>query len=149
MTRRGPVNAVVRPKKMNEGWNGNDYLILFDEAESELMTEGYGVRQFLPGLTVVGILGWDDFILRNEAGQLFRVPTVPLVQRYVESLDEVPDGTGLTEDRKFTGKIKWYTQPIVFGGDPSSEDNVIWVDIRKHQGLVKWWNRKYTDIAGK
>jgi hypothetical protein len=82
------VITAVRPKKMNEGWNGDDYLIRFDEAESEPLTEGYGIRQFLPGLTVVGILGWDDFILRNQGGQLFRVPTVPLVQRYVESLDE-------------------------------------------------------------
>ena len=121
----------------------------FDEAESELLTEGYGVRQFLPGLTVVGILGWDDFILRNQGGQLFRVPTVPLVKRYVESLDEVPDPSSLNQDRRFTGKIKWYTQPIVFGGDPSSEENIIWVDIQKHQELVKWWNRMYTEVAGK
>jgi hypothetical protein len=45
---------------MIEGWYGNDYLILFDETESEQLTEGYGVRQYLPELTVVGILGWDD-----------------------------------------------------------------------------------------
>jgi hypothetical protein len=71
------------------------------------------------------------------------------VRRYVESLDEVPDPSGLNQDRRFTGKIKWYTQPIVFGGDPSSEENMIWVDIQKHQELVKWWNRKYTEVAGK
>jgi hypothetical protein len=145
---REPLIGGVRQKDMNEGWSGDDYLILFDEAESERLTEGYGVQQILPGLAVVGLLGWDDFILRNDGGQLFRAPTVPLDQRYVESLSEVPAPSRLTQDHRFTGKIKWYTQPIVFGGDPSAEQNIIWIDIAKHQELVQWWNRKYAEVAG-
>jgi hypothetical protein len=133
---------------MIEGWDGDDYLILFDEAESEQLTEGYGVRQYLPELTVVGIHGWDDFILRDIAGQLFRVPTVPLLPKCIDEFEQIPDASRLTTDARFAGKIKWYTKPVVFGGDPSSEGNMIWVDIQKHQELVRWWNQKYKEIAG-
>ena len=133
---------------MIEGWDGDDYLILFDEAESEQLTEGYGVRQYLPELTVVGIRGWDDFILRDCAGQLFRVPTVPLLPKYIDEFEQIPDASRLTTDARYAGKIKWYTKPVVFGGDPSSEGNMIWVDIQKHQELVRWWNQKYKEIAG-
>ena len=135
-------------KNMNEGWSGDDYLILFDDAESERLTKGYGVRQTLPGFAVAGLLGWDDFILRDNGGQLFRAPTVPLVQRYVEPLGEVPAPSRLTQDHRFTGKIKWYAQPIVFGGDPRAEQNTIWIDLATHQELVQWWNRKYAEVAG-
>jgi hypothetical protein len=133
---------------MIEGWYVNDYLILFDEPESEQLTEGYRVRQYLPELTVVGILGWDDFILRDQAGQLFRAPTVPLLQKYVDELEQIPDASRLTPDVRFSGKIKWYTKPVVFGGDPRSEENMIWVDIQKHQALVQWWNQKYKEVTG-
>ncbi len=133
---------------MIEGWYGDEYLILFDESESERLTEGYGVRQYLPELTVAGILGWDDFILRDQAGQLFRVPTVPLLQKYIDEFEQIPDASRLTPDVRFSGKIKWHTKPVVFGGDPSSEENINWVDIQKPQELVRWWNQKYKEIAG-
>jgi hypothetical protein len=42
------------------------------------LTEGYGIPRHLPGFAVVAISGWDDFIVRDEAGAVFRVPTVPL-----------------------------------------------------------------------
>ena len=103
---------------MNEGRDSDHYLILFDEAESEQLTEGYGVRQYLPGMTVVGILGWDDFILKDHSGHLFRVPTVPLLQKYIDEFDWILDASRLTPDARFSGKIKWYTTPVVFGGDP-------------------------------
>ena len=133
---------------MIEGWDGDDYLILFDEAESTLLTEGYGVRQYLPEHTVVGIRGWHDFILRDTASKLFLAPTVPLLPKYIDELEETPDASRLTTDARFAGKIKWYTKPVVFGGDPSSEGNLIWVDIQKHQELVRWWNQKYKELVG-
>ena len=133
---------------MKEGWNNEDYFILFEDTQFDQITMDYGIRKFLPDLTIVAILGWDDFAVRDQAGGLFRVPTVPLVQKYVEILDGLPDPTDLTPDERYTGKIKWYTLPIVFGGDPTSEENVIWIDMPKHQEFVQWWNRMYKDMSG-
>lgn len=90
-------NITVPPKiVMIEGWDGDDYLILFDEAESEQLTEGYGVRQYLPEVAVVGLLGWDDFILRDYGGQVFRIPTVPLLPKYIDEFEQIPDASKLT-----------------------------------------------------
>jgi len=88
----------LEPKNLIEGWDGDDYLILFDEAESKQLTEGNGVKKYLPELTVVGILGWDDFILRDNAGELFRVPTVPLLQKYIDKLGQIPDAARLIRE---------------------------------------------------
>ncbi len=133
---------------MQEGWSDDDdYLIVFDEAESRPATAAYGIGKHLPGHILVAILGWDDFVVRNESGELFRVPTVPLVPKYMEKHAPLPDTAGLEPDERFTGKIKWYVKPIVFGGDPSAEDNTIWVDLTTHQELVCWWNKLYQDVA--
>lgn len=54
----------------------------------------------------------------------------------------------LQADARFTGKIKWYVQPIVFGGDPQMGNNVIWVGHEEHAKLVKWWNEQYRGVKG-
>ena len=36
----------------------------------------------------------------------------------------------LRKDERFEGKIKWYINPIGFGGDPKAEDNITWVTLR-------------------
>jgi hypothetical protein len=131
---------------MKEGWNNDDYLILFDDTESEQLTVGYGLRASLPDFSVVALSGWDDFIVQDQTGKLFRVPTVPCVHKYLSEQADIPDAANLTPDERFMGKIKWFTKPIVFGGDPSSEENMIWVDIVTHQELVRWWNQKYQEV---
>jgi hypothetical protein len=135
---------------MKEGWiSDSDYLMLFDEEESAQATEGYGIADYLPGFAVVALIGWDDFLLRDESGVLFRVPTVPLVQEYLEKLEKVPDATRLEPDERYRGEIKWYIQPLIFGGDPSSEKNIFWADLATHQLAVRWWNDLYRDLANK
>lgn len=133
---------------MKEGWDGDDYVIVFDAAEAGSVTAAYGLEKFLPGYAVVAILGWDDFLVRDECGDLFRIPTVPILPKYMEKQARLPDAASLASDERFTGKIKWYVTPIVFNGDPSAEDNIIWVDLSKHQELVRWWNDKYREVAG-
>lgn len=58
----------------------------------------------------------------------------------------LPEGFELEPDARFTGKIKWYVQPLIFGGDPEDEANLIWVDSRQHAGLVIWWNDQFTAL---
>jgi len=133
---------------MREGWvSDSDYLVLFDETEAAQANDGYDIAQYLPGFTVIGIIGWDDFLVRNKEGHLFRVPTVPLVHKYLVKIERMPDAGTLKSDARFAGKIKWYKHPIVLGGDPKSEENLAWVSIPEHQQLVKWWNQKYREIA--
>jgi hypothetical protein len=56
---------------------------------------------------------------------------------------------GLVSDERFQGKIKWYMKPIVFGGEPSFEENIIWVNHEQHAQAVKWWNDLYRSVKSR
>jgi len=132
---------------MIEGWHDKDYIVLFEErSEGPAMAERYGIPALLPDFTLVGIVGWDDFILRDASGKLFTVPTAPSVSDYLKPLGNQIDSSKIKSDSRFTGRIKWYVHPIVFGGDPSLEKNVTWVSIDQHVELVKFWNNKYREM---
>ena len=96
---------------MIEGWRGDDYLILFDEAEMAAASDRYEISQHLPGYHVIGLRGWDDFILRDSQGQTYSVPTVPMPTAPIDtkylSLFPLPEATSITPDLRFTGRIKW------------------------------------------
>jgi hypothetical protein len=65
--------------RMIQGWHNEDYLILFEEQlESISMTARYGAKTFLPGYTLDGLKGWDDFIVHDTAHNFYTVPTVPV-----------------------------------------------------------------------
>jgi hypothetical protein len=131
---------------MREGWHGDDYLILFDESEVVAASERYEFLRLLPGFKVLGLLGWDDFIVRNDSGQTYSIPTLPVDTRYLSPLS-LPDGaSGLNPDPRFSGKIKWYVKPIVFGGDAGVGENLVWVGHEEHAQLVKFWNDKYCTL---
>nr|CAP47819.1 putative integron gene cassette protein [uncultured bacterium] len=129
---------------MIEGWNDDQYLILFDEIESGEASERYRIDDALPGFTIVGLLGWDDFIVRNEQGRTFTVPTVPINTAELQPY-EISKDPPLTLDSDATGRIKWYIKPVVFGGDPGIGDNLTWVSHEQHAELVIWWNLKYRE----
>jgi hypothetical protein len=119
-----------------------DYLILFDESEVAPASERYGISRLLPGYQVLGLRGWDDFILRDATGQTLSAPTVPLDRQHIAPF-ALPKQLKLTGDPRFDGKIKWYVKPIVFGGDANLGENLIWVDHAQHAELVRWWNELY------
>ena len=131
---------------MNEGWlNDDDYLILFSEAESDRALKNYDIAQSLPGFTVLGLSGWDDFIVRDQSGKTYSVPTVPIDKQYLKE-HKLPETVTLKADVRFKEKIKWYVKPVVFGGDPNDEENIIWVTHEQHAQLVVWWNNQYRAI---
>ena len=135
---------------MIEGWQNDVYLILF-EGEDEIgrMTKLYGVQQFLPGFTVVGLRGWDDFIVADAQGRLFLVPTTPPDPNYLEPLPFRIDAASIKPDERFTKKVKWYITPLRFGGDPGAKDNTAWITIEQHAELVRWWSKLHLDITAK
>ena len=134
---------------MNEGWYGDDHLILFDEAEIASASDRYAISQFLPGYKVIGLRGWDDFILQDSSGGTYCAPTFPAVADHVSAYALPSSGTTLSSDDRFQGKIKWYVKPIVFGGDPQSQENIIWVSHEQHAQLVKYWNGLYRSMKSR
>ena len=128
---------------MHEGWSAEDYLILFSEVEGAVAADRYGISTALPGYRLHGLVGWDDFIVCNATGGTYRVPTVPLDRQFMRPFALPSDLTGLKADARLAGRIKWYVQPVVFGGDPNVGDNLTWVTHDQHAQLVVWWNRQY------
>ncbi len=134
---------------MIEGWHGDDYLILFAQNEEPGASARYSLALHLPGYQVVGLRGWDDLIVRDADGRIFCVPAVPLEVGKLERFELPSAPPTLKMDERFTGKIKWYVQPVVFGGDPQVGPNLTWVDHDQHGQLVTWWNNKYRDLREK
>jgi hypothetical protein len=143
------ADPVGKGTKMKEGWIDDSYLILFESEQEQVeITAGYHLQKYYPEHRIQAILGWDDFIVINESGENFRVPTVPLAQKNLEKYELPYQNAKLEADERFTGKIKWYVKPVVFGGDPTSKENTTWIDMKTHQELVIWWNEKYHEVSG-
>ena len=125
---------------MTEGWYDDEHLILFEGAEVDSASKRYAISRFLPGYQVIGLRGFDYFILRDSVGRIYSVASVPIIATHVSPYSLPPAGSSLTPDDRFTGKIKWFVTPTVFGGDPRLGENVIWVTHEQHAQLVRWWN---------
>ena len=134
---------------MIEGWYGRDHLILFNEDEIASASDRYAVSQFFPNYKLIGLRGWHDFILQRSNGATYCVPTVPAVAEQLLAYALPSSGTTLRLDHCFQGKIKWYVKPVVFGGDPQSQANIIWVSHDQHAQLVKYWNDLYRSLRGR
>ena len=131
---------------MKEGWLDDDYVILFEEKSSSLH-EAYALTDFLPGYRLVGLRGWDDFMVEDNRGVLFTVPTVPLSQSQLRQLEMELTHADLVADEGKIGQIKWYIKPVCFGGDPNVGPNLQWISLEQHTQLVRWWNQKYRELA--
>lgn len=134
-------------KEMISGWHNNEYLILFEEQiEANAMTERYGVSERIPDHTLIGIRGWNDFILMSPEGSLMVAPTVPLRKEELERWDFKIDLSKIKSETEIGDKIKWLVTPLVFGGSPTDNENISWISIDQHIELVNWWNSKYDEI---
>ena len=131
---------------MKEGWVDDDYIILFEE-ESSSLHEAYALPDFLPGYQLVGLRGWDDFIVQNNLGVLFTVPTVPLSADYLQRFEKNLNPADFVTDEEQIGQIKWYLKPLCFGGDPNIGPNLQWINLELHTQLVRWWNQKYRELT--
>jgi hypothetical protein len=125
-----------------EGWLDDEYLVLFSEAERSVQAERYGISEALPGCILVGLRGWDEFIVLDEAGRMLSLPTMPLVLANATPFT-LPCSFDLAADSRFADKIKWYVKPLVFGGDVEDPNNLTWVSLTQHAELVVWWNAQY------
>ncbi|HWB59451.1 MAG TPA: hypothetical protein VG733_08165 [Chthoniobacteraceae bacterium] len=132
---------------MIEGWHNDTYLILFEPPQEQtLFTQRYGIPAYLPGHTVIGLWGWDDFIIRDEKGAHFTVPTIPLAPEFLQPFPTKINPSILRPDARFTGRIKWHKQPIIFGGDPKPGENLAWIPLDPHVEMVAWWNKTYHSV---
>jgi hypothetical protein len=135
---------------MKEGWHKDEYLTIFEGSEIEDREKEYGIDQLLPGHRLLGLIGWDDFLVLDQREQkVFRVPTIPARLEERSEWDEQIDPEALEKDERYKGKIKWYVKPIIFGGDPNPGENLIWIDHQQHPELVRYWNQMYTEVSGR
>ncbi|MEP6672209.1 MAG: hypothetical protein ABJF10_23805 [Chthoniobacter sp.] len=135
---------------MREGWCNDDYWSMCeDQKEAEHLAVLYGLAEYLPGYFIVGLKGWDDFILCDREGRYFSVPTVPLERAKLAPFRFPETALPLESDERFAKKIKWYVKPILFGGDPTAEENRTWLSPDQHVQAVKWWNKVYYDMLAK
>jgi hypothetical protein len=142
---RSTKDSHRQDEKMKEGWYGDEYLAIFSEVESKVASRKYDLARRLPGYALIGLRFWDDFIVVNPAGASLSLPTLPLDASRVEKF-ALPDASfSLRPDPRFTGKIRWYAKPLVFGGEPTPE-NTSWVTYEQHSQLVCWWNDKYDSL---
>ena len=130
---------------MREGWHDDDYLVLMSDQEGSDASRGYEIHRYLPGYQIVGLRSWDDFIVRDARRGIFTVPTVPMDPHYLAAWTLPPDSTLLKPDSRFTGQTKWYTKPLIFGGNASDPTNTLWVSREQHMQLVTWWNLQYQE----
>lgn len=134
---------------MTSGWHSDEHLILFeDPSEAIEMAQRYEIQERLPGYTLIGLRGWDDFILLSSEGQFHLAPTVPLHADKLSAWTMPDDFSSLEADPATESKIKWYITPLVFGGSPVDESNIAWVTPDQHVDLVRWWNNKYDEVKG-
>ncbi len=127
---------------MREGWLGDEYIVLFSDDESSAFADACDLGTTLPGFAALGLRGWHDLIGRDETGQTFTIPSVPLDRKYIAAFD-LPDASRLKADERFVGKVRWLVKPLVFGGSPDAESNIAWVTHQQHVELVRWWNEQY------
>jgi hypothetical protein len=130
---------------MVEGWYNDKYLVILSQNERGAATGQYKFEQFLPGYSLVGLRGWDDLIVRDQAGATFTLPAVPLEPSYLEPFN-VPETQSLKADARLSGKVKWYLKPLIFGGSAQDNANLAWVTHEQHASLVVWWNEQYKSL---
>ena len=130
-----------------EGWLSKNYYILFSQTEKDLYWDKHNLKQYLPNYDVFGLFNWDYFMI-NQSNKLYAIiPTVPLLDKYITKFIYKNRSMLLTQDPTIKGKVKWYKNPLVFGGNPNDKENTVMVKIEKHAELVEYWNRKYVENA--
>jgi len=128
---------------MKHFWVDDIHYNLFEE-EEHLLISKYKIDLYISGYKLIGLIGWDEFLLEKDK-KYFKVPTVPIDINNLEEISDICKLNELTNKESIYDKIKWYTKPIVFGGNPKDEKNIIWVDIEQHIKLVTFWNNKYSE----
>jgi hypothetical protein len=135
---------------MKDGWFNNEYFALYEsQEEATSATLRYELSEYLAGFFVVGLKFWDDFILCDTEGRYYTVPTVPLTREDLRVYAFPSESLTLRPDPKLAGKIKWYVQPLVFGGSASATDNLAWISHAQHFEAVVYWNKLFRDLKGK
>jgi hypothetical protein len=132
---------------MREGWHHDEYLMLLGSTEVHPVSGQYAITRWLPGYRMIGVRGWDELLVQDQAGRVFSVPAIPIRAEHLEPFDLPPPDAELVPDSRFSGKIKWYLQPLVFGGSPSEESNIHWVTLEQHAPLVVLWNDRHEKLG--
>lgn len=130
---------------MTEGWLNDEYLILFSEEESKSLSDKYKFATYLPDHAPIGLRFWDDFIVMDASGTMSSLPALPLDSGRAVPFS-LPKEFSLKPDDRFSGKVRWFVKPLIFGGDPKDKGNVTWVTQEQHAELVVWWNDRYQTI---
>ena len=129
-----------------EGWIDDEYFSMFSEQFAKAFSLQCHFAHFLPGMSLVGLRSWDEFIAVGDGNKVYAVPTVLLSVTYAQPFT-MPDISRLEPDRRYTGRVKWYVKPLLFGGRADEPSNVTWISYEEHAELVAYWNAMLANLS--
>jgi hypothetical protein len=136
-----------------EGWLLDEYVRFYAESARLEIALLYAFHEFLPGYELWGSWGLDALCLGLDS-KLYRIPWIPLSEAHrqevypsVEALQTVLASIHeATSAYEHFGKEVHFITPIVFGGSPEDEANMVMVDQSTHAQLCVYWNRTYARL---
>jgi len=144
-----------------EGHVGKSFLALWPIAQIGEWNGFLETAAFAPNLTVFATDGGEEAYAVSRASDQPRIVNVPLVGLgHVDAKDIAGDLAGflqwlggsaidpLPADSAIRGKVIWRVQPIMFGGDPTDQSNIRFVDAVDAWKMAAWFNHRLRDVGG-
>jgi hypothetical protein len=142
----------------SEGYIGNHFLRLYALNELAALNAAYGVSTYFPNSVMFGSNGVGSaYLFDQESWRVLACPFIPLVRGFAteaaSSFSSFIHGlaalSATTTARRSAdvGMEVYEITPIVFGGDPGSSANKIWLHASKHAEACGFWNKKYYEMT--
>jgi hypothetical protein len=145
----------------SEGFLGTEYLRFYPAEQLIPLNSAFCTEEFIPGRLIFGSNGGGEawvFDVRLRPALVIKLPFIPMNDQYGESFGSFEQFlrllAGTNEPRAqrsvnpdLIGKEIHEIHPVVFGGDPASEDNKAYLTPPEYAPYVVWWNRQYRRIT--
>lgn len=150
---------VIQEFGRKEGFLGSEYIHLYGLDELVDLNNSYGAPTFLPEAFIFGSDGCGEaYAFRSSDGAVIQIPFIPLIVQFAEfvapTFADFIEHCAATGDsgplnRETIGMEVHEKHPIALGGDPTDEDNKVFVPPLEHAELCRYWTEVYCRISEK